>query len=149
MADKQSSEEPVHSDEYKRSHPHILPQSAIIRGYKDYDKWITSRDRAAKNHRQRTKEKVINHYGKICACCGESNIVFLTISHPNKDGAEHRNKITGDNRRGGYGFYAKLVRDNFITPYKIIVECYNCNCGARSNNGICPHKQEILNIIGR
>lgn len=23
MADKQSSEEPVHSDEYKRSHPHI------------------------------------------------------------------------------------------------------------------------------
>ncbi len=38
----------------------------------------------------RRREKVFNHYGKKCACCGESIYEFLTIDHINNDGAKHK-----------------------------------------------------------
>lgn len=44
-------------------------------------------------YRQRIKQKVFDHYGERCACCGETERLFLTLDHVNNDGAEHRRSI--------------------------------------------------------
>jgi hypothetical protein len=36
---------------------------------------------------QRNRDLVFAHYGEQCACCGESERLFLTIDHINNDGA--------------------------------------------------------------
>lgn len=90
-----------------------------------------------KKVRQRNKSLCLEYFGKVCYCCGESNPAFLTIGHKNHDGALHKRTLGGVS---GTGFYRILVRDNFITDFELRVECYNCNCGARCNNNICPHK---------
>jgi hypothetical protein len=76
------------------------------------------------------------HYGgdpPKCVCCGETNILFLTIDHINSSGTEQRRNI-------GWGtvFYTWLIKNNFPEGYQIM--CWNCNCGKQMNHGICPHK---------
>ena len=44
------------------------------------------------NH-QSYKEKVFDHYGWVCACCGEAEPLFLTIDHVNNDGADVEKKL--------------------------------------------------------
>lgn len=82
------------------------------------------------------KIKCINHFSNYtnkCACCGESNILSLTISHPNSDGWVHKMLSSGD-------IVGKLVKDNFKSNFNIIVECYNCNLVKECNGGVCPHE---------
>jgi hypothetical protein len=80
------------------------------------------------------KIEVMNAYGGICACCGESEIIFLTIDHINNDGAEKR-------RNGepmGNTLYAKLKRLGFPkSEYQVL--CMNCNF-AKGLYGSCPHQ---------
>jgi hypothetical protein len=73
-------------------------------------------------------------YGGKCACCGESNRLFLTLDHINGDGNIERKAI--QNRQ--YGTVGKAIREPDKSKYQIL--CYNCNCGKRRNKGICPHK---------
>ena len=83
----------------------------------------------------------INHYSNKtnkCECCGENNVLFLTLSHPNNDGNIHKREL------GGGSLYEKLYSSNFKTNYEIIVECYNCNCARTRNNGTCPHNTDIV-----
>lgn len=72
------------------------------------------------------KLKFIEAYGGKCACCGETEIMFLTADHINRDG----NK---DRIRDKYRRYVQNPR----TDIRIL--CFNCNCGRELNNGICPH----------
>ncbi len=77
----------------------------------------------------------INHFSKgknICNCCGEDNILFLTISHKNNDGWVHRKMV-----HGSLSDY--LVKNNFKTKFEIVIECYNCNLSRERNGGKCPH----------
>lgn len=67
-----------------------------------------------------------------CDCCGEKNILFLTLSHPNGDGWI-------DRILKGSDISKYLVKNNFETNFTIIIECYNCNLGRERNNGVCPH----------
>ncbi len=69
-----------------------------------------------------------------CACCGESNVGFLTLDHVNNDGAAHRKRAAG----GSLAW--KLRRLGWPKDPPIQVLCYNCNCGRQYNAGICPHK---------
>jgi len=82
------------------------------------------------------KETVVRHFGGKCACCGESDIGFLTIDHVNNDGGKHRKEI------GKAGLYMWLIRHNFPATYELQVLCFNCNFGKNHNGGICPHKSE-------
>jgi hypothetical protein len=94
-------------------------------------------------------EQCLEHYGTSCYCCGESNPLFLTMGHPNNDGAKHRREVAADLKTGhvtdkssgvgGLRFYRYLVKHGFPTNYEIRTECFNCNCGAIRNKGICPH----------
>lgn len=96
----------------------------------------------ARKQRHRITMEVLIHYGgdpPKCACCGESNIFFLTIDHDDNNGAEERKKIFGKNKgSGGANFYWWLKRNGYPEGYH--VSCFNCNCGRARNNGICPHK---------
>lgn len=104
-----------------------------------------------KNNYQRIREKakirskeiksiVLSKYsnGKPkCNCCGELEILFLSIDHINNDGAEHRKKIGGS----GTTMYYWLIRNNFPTGFQVL--CFNCNQGKRIL-GVCPHKLKSI-----
>lgn len=80
----------------------------------------------------------MQEYGGKCACCGESNVVFLTIDHIDGSGAKHRKKIFGK-ARGGTDFYRWLKNKDYPKDnYQIL--CFNCNF-AKHVLGKCPHQQ--------
>jgi predicted restriction endonuclease len=79
--------------------------------------------------------EVLNHYGARCACCGESEIRFLTIDHVNNDGSEHRKTVKTN------AIYRWIKKNGY--PRTLQVLCHNCNWGKRVNNGVCPHEERI------
>jgi len=87
--------------------------------------------------RLKLKIEAFTHYsyGKIaCACCGETEINFLSLDHIENNGAKERRQF----RRGGVLFYRLLRQKDYPTGYQVL--CMNCNYGKRMNNGICPHQ---------
>ena len=86
-------------------------------------------------YRDKMRNKVFDHYGRLCRCCGEKNIEFLTIDHVNNDG--YKFKTRNGKRIGGIGMHLKIIKDGFPKIYQVL--CMNCNWGRRFN-GICPHK---------
>jgi hypothetical protein len=88
------------------------------------------------------KRQVMDAYGGSCACCGETELVFLTIDHVNDDGAEHRRQIAAEKGtdwlQGGRETYRWLRDNGFPEGFQVL--CANCNCGRYWNGGICPHK---------
>lgn len=97
----------------------------------------------------RLKKEVFSHYSANvqCFCCGEGNLLFLTMDHVDNNGAEHRQKIIGEDynrtKRGdlsGRQFYAWLKKNDYPDEPRLQVLCYNCNCGKVANKGVCPHK---------
>lgn len=88
--------------------------------------------------------RILDHYGPMCACCGETNRLFLTVDHINNDGHKHRRK---PGRGGGA---ASGVTNNWerirkavsrgTWPTDIRILCYNCNCGRARNGGVCPRE---------
>jgi hypothetical protein len=95
---------------------------------------------AQRERRAKLKAQVFDHYGRMCACCGETETFFLTLGHVNGDGAAHRNRVSnGQGRFAGStsALYLDIIRRGF--PKDIRIECYNCNCGAFRNGGVCPH----------
>lgn len=91
--------------------------------------------RRQRRHRERLKREVVDAYGGACACCGESDIVFLAVDHINGN-------MGGKNRprsEMGAKLYARLRRAGFPQgEYRIL--CHNCNF-AEHVLGIdqCPH----------
>ena len=82
--------------------------------------------------RKELQNEVFRIYGHMCACCGESNQIFLTLDHINGNGTRERTESPG------FGMLKKAIREADKTKYQIL--CYNCNCGRWRNKGICPHK---------
>lgn len=106
-----------------------------------------ARSRAAmpdvqKTRRLKLKEEVFSHYGKQCACCGETEESFLTIDHVNNDGAEHR-RLRG--RGTGAAIYLDIIRRGFPPDFEIA--CYNCNCGRAKTKGVCAHKRRGVSDV--
>lgn len=87
---------------------------------------------AEKRRKLRIKILVMSHYCKgdpICQCCGEKNIIFLTIDHiiPVSRGGDARPLTT---------LIYFLYIQKFPTGYQVL--CYNCNMGKRVSEK-CPH----------
>jgi hypothetical protein len=80
--------------------------------------------------RQRVKDAVFERYGTDCACCGETEPLFLSIDHINGGGTQER-KATGRDH------YAALARGPVRGDLRIL--CHNCNRGRWLNGGECPH----------
>lgn len=89
--------------------------------------------------RQAKLECYAAYGGAFCACCGEDDLVFLTLDHMNNDGGEHRRQLSGKNKGyGGLTFYRMLKRQGYPTGFQVL--CFNCNVGRARNGGVCPHK---------
>jgi hypothetical protein len=72
--------------------------------------------------------------GYVCACCGETERMFLTLDHVNNDGNVHRK-----HHGLGASLYKWLEKNGY--PKGLIqVLCMNCNIGKWRNKGVCPHQ---------
>jgi hypothetical protein len=89
------------------------------------------------------KREVMDAYGGACVCCGETELVFLTIDHVNDDGAEHRREIAAEKgtnwAQAGRNTYRWLRDNGFPEGFQVL--CANCNCGKQWNGGVCPHQE--------
>lgn len=85
---------------------------------------------SASKYAQKKKAEVIDHYGGVCACCGEDRKVFLAIDHIGGGGEQ-------EHQKHGWGtqFYRWLIKNNFPDGYRVL--CHNCNFAYRM--GECPH----------
>lgn len=86
----------------------------------------------------RLKAQCFAAYGGMCACCGESQIMFLTIDHVNDDGHVERKE---------YGYsttnqYKRILDAGCPASYQVL--CFNCNLGRACNGGVCPHVNERM-----
>jgi hypothetical protein len=116
------------ADYYKNKERDLLAHAEYVKTHKEQ---ILA---DMKRHRTKIVLDVINAYGGKCACCGETNLMFLTLDHVNNDGKEYRK-----HSKDRYKEYRRAIEDNY--PDNLQVLCYNCNCGKSRNGGICPHKQ--------
>lgn len=99
-----------------------------------YQKHKEYRKETMRVYRASVKKRVFDHYGRVCACCGETEPLFLDIDHIDNDGAEHRKK---HKLTAGTQFYVWLIKNNFPDNFQTL--CSNCNRGKFRNGGVCPH----------
>lgn len=93
-----------------------------------------------KRNYNRCREQVFAAYGGWkCACCGETEKLFLSIDHVENNGAEERR--SGVYKSCGTGFYQWLRKQNFPPGYQVL--CMNCQVGKHKNGGVCPHNQKV------
>lgn len=85
---------------------------------------------ATKPNKVTFRMRCLDHYGNVCACCGEHERKFLTIDHANNDGAEHRKELKG------MALDRWLVNNDFPPGFQLL--CWNCNM-AKALYGECPH----------
>jgi hypothetical protein len=79
-------------------------------------------------------DAIMAYGGYRCACCAETDPVFLTLDHINGDGARHRRRVGAGN-----GLLAWLRKRSYPPGFQVL--CWNCNVGRHRNGGDCPHKK--------
>jgi hypothetical protein len=89
-----------------------------------------------KRSRAKARQEAYTAYGgPICACCGETELMFLTIDHIDGGGCKEDRKV----RRH---LPVSLKSKGFPQGYQVL--CFNCNCGRARNEGVCPHQAKNL-----
>lgn len=90
--------------------------------------------------------EVFAAYGDTCACCGETEMVFLALDHVNEDGAEHRKSLAKGYAGRTYQVYSDVKKQGFPPTYQLL--CHNCNI-AKYRLGVCPHQAAKLRLVSR
>lgn len=92
-----------------------------------------------RRHYIRFKEAAFAGYGgTICACCGETEPMFLSIDHVDNNQNEYAKLTMGGHPHNGLRLW-KWLHDNAYPPgFQVL--CHNCNQGKRINGGVCPHQ---------
>lgn len=80
------------------------------------------------------RAEMILAYGSRCACCGESEAMFLTLDHINGGGNIERREIGCP-----MSIILRLRRLGWPKENHQLL-CWNCNHGERM--GGCPHKRQ-------
>ena len=97
-----------------------------------YESHREAHNAATKRNYQAVRQEVLDAYGGLCACCGETTPEFLGIDHINGRGSIERKGMTG------YTLYRKLRREGFPKDlYQLL--CHNCN-QAKGYYRVCPHQ---------
>ena len=91
--------------------------------------------------RHAIKAAVLVGYGNRCACCGETEALFLSVDHVNNDGAAHRAAL-GGRYIGMEKIRRQIIKDKFPPNFQVL--CFNCNC-AKGFFGRCPHERNTTN----
>ena len=89
-----------------------------------------------RNYCYRLRQELLEAYGRICSCCGETSEVFLSLEHIGGGGSIHR-RLKGNN----YNIYAELRRLGFPKDNYTLL-CMNCNFATRYGKQ-CPHQQIV------
>jgi DNA mismatch repair ATPase MutS len=78
-----------------------------------------------KQYHTNLKQKVLNHYGKICKICGETDIKKLCTDHIHEDGRNHREELSLKAEGFNTQFYSWLIKNNFPEGFQTL--CITCN----------------------
>jgi hypothetical protein len=97
---------------------------------KDPEKILAYNRKNSKIYRERNRQTVLDHYGNVCVCCGETESVFLAVDHIEGGGTQHIKEI-------GTNFYRWIINNKF--PENLQLLCHNCNF-AKHRLGKCPHQ---------
>lgn len=93
------------------------------------------------------KAQVYDHYGRVCACCGETAEAKLTLDHLDGDGREHMQRITGRPWYRGqdrtYPLWRWLVRNKFPDRPRLIVLCRPCNSSKSGGPNCRMHGRDL------
>lgn len=94
------------------------------------------------NGRMLARIDVFGHYGGKCACCGETEVMFLTIDHIEK----RAGKIEREKNPSMVGLtLMKWLRKNeYPEGYRVL--CWNCNL-CSGLRGYCPHDASASGLI--
>lgn len=88
------------------------------------------------------KAMVYEAYGNACACCGETEEVFLGVDHIAGDGAEHRKTV-----KPGVALY-RVIRNEGFPKDKYQLLCRNCNWSKGPGvNGKCVHQIKVEQLF--
>lgn len=105
-------------------------------------KFKETRKKLNREATRRRKFECFSHYSNglpICACCGEKEILFLTIDHINNNGNKERKEL----KKMGRTYYVWLRKNNY--PDGLQVLCMNCNW-AKGRFGLCPHIRQSRTV---
>ncbi len=81
-------------------------------------------------YRHRRRTEALEMYGGKCACCGESESMFLAFDHIDGSGGEQRKSMTA------MKFMTWILKEK---RSNIRILCHNCNFATRLG-GPCPHQ---------
>lgn len=95
--------------------------------------------------RLRIRVETLEHYGRICVCCGESDIWKLQLDHINNDG--HFDRLIRTGGKGGYRFYSALKKDSYPPGYQTL--CANCNQRKQLLGGVCGCSEKGVTTISK
>ena len=84
----------------------------------------------------KNKVEALEAYGgAFCACCGENELLMLTLDHIAQDGADRRREGEGS----GSKVYGKLRRLGYPSGFRVL--CRNCNFAVYfAPDHLCPHR---------
>ena len=86
-----------------------------------------------KRYKAKLKERLFQALGRVCACCGEKEPVFLALDHIGGGGNAHRAKV-GEGR----ALWLAVLKEGCPKDkYRIL--CMNCNHATRFMRE-CPHQ---------
>lgn len=113
-----------------------LPEGYEVESCKSC-KRILKRSAAGGGWRWKLFIEILDHYGWVCICCGESIPEFLTVGHKSGGGNLQRKDIR--EVRKVHEWYKWIVDNEF--PDDLQIECYCCNLGKERIGGeFCPHE---------
>lgn len=110
--------------------------------------WVEAERKRQREYWRDLRLEVMDRYGgRRCACCGETELTFLSIDHVNNDGAAHRRALgyKGNGRGGGSRTMLWLKTNGFPPGFQVL--CFNCNHSKHVNNGTCAHKLKRLTRV--
>lgn len=80
------------------------------------------------------RKDLLDAYGRICSCCGETHEEFLSLEHIGGGGNQHR-KLRINNA----SIYTEIRQQGFPRDRYTLL-CMNCNFATRYRKE-CPHKK--------
>lgn len=118
-------------------------QQPATPGYTRCDTCRAAANQRAAEYSSELKQAVMEHYGgAVCACCGEDNLIMLTMDHIDQNGGDHRREL-GHELSAGQKFYQWLRRNKYPKGYRVL--CRNCNYAVyHSIDHCCPHRRGVF-----
>jgi hypothetical protein len=97
------------------------------------------RKRGREYWRKLRHEAIMAYGGYHCACCGETEPLFLELDHVLNDGAAHRRSLgyAGNGKGASSRTLSWLKEHNYPAGFQVL--CANCNKGKERNGGVCTH----------